>query len=79
VTAIKKLVRLLIGAGTGILFIWLAACLVNIFRFHRFEWFFTHSHNFLYSGIVLVLLGGALRLCFGDKKHIGTLSNNGSV
>jgi hypothetical protein len=58
----KYTFQLLIGAGAGILFIWVAGCLVNILRFHRFEWFFARSHNFLYSGIALVLLGGALRL-----------------
>jgi len=50
------------GAGFGILIIWTVACLVNIFRFHRFDWFFANSHDFLYSGIVLVLLGGTLHL-----------------
>jgi hypothetical protein len=65
---VMKLKRLLIGAGTGILLIWVAACLVNIFRFHRFEWFWAHSRNFLYSGIVLLLLGGALRLILQRQR-----------
>jgi hypothetical protein len=65
---VMKFTRLLIGAGSGILFIWAAACLVNIFRFHRLEWFFAHTQNFLYSGIVLVLLGGALRLILQRQR-----------
>ena len=65
---VMKLTRLLIGAGTGILLIWVAACLVNIFRFHRFEWLWAHSQNFLYSGIVLLLLGGALRLILQRQR-----------
>jgi len=63
-----KLTRLLIGTGAGILFVWVSACLVNVFRFCRFEWFYAHSRNFLYSGIVLFVLGGALRLILRRQK-----------
>jgi len=63
-----KFARLLFGAGIGILLVWVAACLVNLLRFHRFGWFFAHSHNFLYSGIVLAVFGGALRLILQRKK-----------
>ena len=52
---IDRITRVMIGAGLGVLLIWVTACLVNILRFHRLEWFFSRSHNFLYSGIVFVL------------------------
>jgi len=63
-----KFTRILIGSGTGILLIWGAACLVNIFRFHRFTWFFAHSRDFLYSGIFLALLGEACRFILKRQK-----------
>jgi hypothetical protein len=57
-----KLKRLLLGGGFGIVFIWIAACLVNTFHFHRVKWSWANSHDFLYSGVILVLVGATLHL-----------------
>jgi hypothetical protein len=68
-----RLMKLLLAAGIGILFIWVTACLVNVLRFHRFEWFYAYSHDFLYSGVALVLIGGTCRLLDRGPKPSGTL------
>lgn len=53
--------KLMMAVGGGILLLWIAMCLVNIFRFHRFAWFFAHTRTFLYSGIVSAVTGFVLR------------------
>jgi len=69
---IERLTRILIGSGAGILSMWAAAGVVDIFRFHGLEGFLTRSHNFLYCGIVLILAGMALRLLRSGKKRTET-------
>ncbi|HXY77776.1 MAG TPA: hypothetical protein VEH47_03130 [Candidatus Acidoferrales bacterium] len=69
---IERLTRILIGSGTGILLMWAAAGVVDVFRFHRLEGFLAPSHNFLYSGIVLILAGVGLRLFRNGMKQTET-------
>ncbi len=68
----QRLTRILMGSGAGILLMWTAAGVVDILRFHRVEGFLARSHSFLYSGIVLVLAGGALHLLSSNKKQTET-------